>query len=228
MKKISLILLLALVLSLFSGCSQDTTVTETVTYEDGSYMIETIYASGRTYSSNTQTQPTAEIVPQSDCKQNPNGYYSLSEQIIIDEDGHKRYYGFWDNPYFENAKYFILVESDLGIKVPLWMDKNGNPIYTNNSVTKNSSYYSADGKLLWTMSVTAIFKHNIVDQYCVLVSNNVTVYETDSWYVISESADTQENAIGYTVQFGRKNLGVNIGEPSYTMTLSRDEQGNFK
>jgi hypothetical protein len=102
------------------------------------------------------------------------------------------------------------------------------PIYNSEIATKYCSYYSADDRLLWTMSLTGIFRENAIDRNCDVVTSNITIYEQDSWYVISEAEDKAIDQVFYTVYFGRKALGVTVSEPSYTLTLSRGEDGSFQ
>ena len=45
--------------------------------------------------------------------------------------------------------------------------------------------------------------------------------------MIGEDFTEEAESVSYTVSFGRTNLGVTIAQPSYTIQLSRDENGNF-
>ena len=247
MKKISLILLLALVLSLFSGCGQDTTVTETINFDDGSYMVISIRANGSTYTTAEDVQEalmqTGSVSSYTHSPQiAPMGTSNHTYEIIaldssksaiagnIPESNDAKSY-FWLGPgvirVFKPTKYMTWVEVEDGERVPVWHDIHGNILYRTEFATKNCSYYSADGRQLWTMTITGMFKENALEQYCDIVSSSITVWETDSWYVIAENTETQDSCVGYTVRFGRKNLGVTVAESSYTITISRDKAGNF-
>ena len=243
MKKISLFLLLALVLSLFSGCSQNTTVTETVTFDDGSYMVVTINNTSTTYT--TKEDLAAQLTPTSTTNECENPYYVYGMSHNDTQESYNiqplaQYSNWGTNPSYGSypkqsstnqlipQHYLDWIETEDGDKLPVWRDSKGNMLYKTKFATKYCSYYSADGTLLWTMSVTAMFKRNSVDQYCEVISGNITIWETDSWYVITENTSDEINSASYTVQFGRKNLGITIAEPNYTVTLSRDEKGNFK
>ena len=214
MKKISLILLLALVLSLFSGCSQDTTVTETVTYEDGSYLVITTVASG--HMTTDIIENPAEVMPQSN--QNQGGYSADPLSHISNFEDSER-----------TVRNQEAIDSiDQRDYIGSGYDRNGMPIYNSEIATKYCSYYSADDRLLWTMSLTGIFRENAIDRNCDVVTSDITIYEQDSWYVISEAEDKAIDQVFYTVYFGRKALGVTVSEPSYTLTLSRGEDGSFQ
>ena len=253
MRKISLILLLVLVLSFFSGCKQDTTVTETITYDDGSYLLIRLQANGRTYTSTegiTETYQQGLSAPghfpsqniflshttsttyQFDCMYDtvPAGVDSAEKSGSTGLQFPESAYFWLDTRIirvFTPTNYITWETTEDGTRMPVWHDIHGNPIYHTSIATKHCSYYSADGRLLWTMSVTGMFKQNAVDEFCQIISSNITVWDTDSWYVIAETTKTEEMSVSYSVQFGRKNLGITIAEPSYTMTLARDKNGIF-
>lgn len=228
MKRIFVILVLALVLSFCAACTAaPIQIEKTVTYSDGSYMIVTVKDDENTYSATREETPE-----QLNCLTASQDNYRLHLLCQATDFGdHSSGYAYWgNNPVFKTElpqHYIDWIETEDGDMIPVWRDRNGNMLYNTKFATKHCSYYSADDRLLWTMSVTAMFKRNNVDHYCEVVSGNITIWEKDSWYVIMENVDDEADSASYTVQFGRKNLGVTIAEPTYTVTLSRDENGDF-
>lgn len=231
-KRILFILVLALVLTLCAACSvfpfeeaMPTETEETILYEDGSYLVVTTVASGRT----TTSVIEGGIEAMSQSNQDQEGYncnflscqMGLEDQErkvrnreAMDSIGQRRYSAGW---VFKDGKRFLV-----------GFDRNGMPIYNSEVATKYCSYYSADHRLLWTMSLTGIFRENVIDRNCDVVSSNVEVYEQDSWYIIAEDAQKDIDDVSYTVRFGRKNLGVTIAKTTYTLSLSRDEKGTYR
>ena len=214
MKRISIMLALALVMTILASCSAaPTEAEETIFYEDGSYLVITTVASGH-MTTNIIENP-AEVMPQSN--QNQGGYSADPLSHISNFEDSER-----------TVRNQEAIDSiDQRDYIGSSYDRNGMPIYNSEIATKYCSYYSADDRLLWTMSLTGIFRENIIDRNCDVVSTNVTIHEQDSLYVIDEAEYKDIDDVFYTVRFGRKNLGVTIAEPSYTISLSRDEKGNF-
>ena len=213
-KKLSFLLILSLTLTLCAACSAPANeTTETIFYEDGSYLVITTVASG--HMTTDIIENPAEVMPQSN--QNQGGYSADPLSHISNFEDSER-----------TVRNQEAIDSiDQRDYIGSGYDRNGMPIYNSEIATKYCSYYSADDRLLWTMSLTGIFRENIIDRNCDVVSTNVTIHEQDSWYVIDEAEDKDIDDVFYTVRFGRKNLGVTIAEPSYTISLSRDEQGDF-
>ena len=213
-KKLSFLLILSLTLTLCAACSAPANeTTETIFYEDGSYLVITTVASG--HMTTDIIENPAEVMPQSN--QNQGGYSADPLSHISNFEDSER-----------TVRNQEAIDSiDQRDYIGSSYDRNGMPIYNSEIATKYCSYYSADDRLLWTMSLTGIFRENIIDRNCDVVSTNVTIHEQDSWYVIDEAEDKDIDDVFYTVRFGRKNLGVTIAEPSYTISLSRDEQGDF-
>ena len=223
MKRISIILVLALVMSMLASCAAAPMETEeTIFYEDGSYMVFTLKADGNTYTTIQQDSPNQ--LSQSTAT---DSYTLHSLSGYVNWNGAFQYGSTKPGWSYSGDHYLDWIETEDGNKLPVWRDKYGNMLYDTKFATKYCSYYSADDRLLWTMAVTGMFKWNSIDRYCEVISGNITVLETDSWYIIMENVDDEADSASYTVQFGRKNLGVTIAEPTYTITLTRDEEGNF-
>ena len=213
-KKLSFLLILSLTLTLCAACSAPANeTTETIFYEDGSYLVITTVASG--HMTTDIIENPAEVMPQSN--QNQGGYSADPLSHISNFEDSERTVR--NQEAIDSIDQRDYIGSDY--------DRNGMLIYNSEIATKYCSYYSADDRLLWTMSLTGIFRENIIDRNCDVVSSNVTISEQDSWYVIAETEEKDIDDLFYTVRFGRKNLGVTIAESSYTITLSRDEKGNF-
>ena len=221
-KRVSFILVLALALTLCAACAAAPVKTEeTIFYEDGSYLVITTVASG--HMTTDIIENPAEVMPQSNqsqeftCSPLSNfSTYEEAEQAVRDREEME----------FHMGRYVTWILNN-GLRIRVELNGNGMPRYYSEIATKYCSYYSADDRLLWTMSLTGIFRENVIDRHCDVVSTNVTIHEQDSWYVIDEAEDKDIDDVFYTVRFGRKNLGVTIAEPSYTISLSRDEQGDF-
>lgn len=219
-KRVSFILMLVLVLTMLAACTAvpidaavPTETEETIVYEDGSYLVVTTVASGRM--TTDVIEIPAEVIPQSNQSQEGYSANPLSHMSS-----------------FENTERTVrnqeAIDSiDQRDYIGSGYDRNGMPLYNSEVATKYCSYYSADHRLLWTMSLTGIFRKNATGRNCDVVSTNTHVYEQDSWYVIAEEDQADIDDVSYTVRFGRKNLGVTIAETSYTISLSRGEKGNF-
>lgn len=223
-KRVSFILVLALVLTLCAACAAAPVKTEeTIFYEDGSYLVVTTVASGRM--TTAVIEGGVEMIPQSNQGQDGCSYTPLSYQAgLEDQERSVRNREAMDSVDWKKSAGWVFKD---GKRFLMGYDRNGMPIYRSEVATKYCSYYSADHRLLWTMSLTGIFRENIIDRNCDIVSSNVMISEQDSWYVIAEAEEKDIDDVFYTVRFGRKNLGVTIAEPSYTISLSRDEKGDF-
>ena len=103
------------------------------------------------------------------------------------------------------------------------MSEDGTPVERTKVATKVSRFYSAEGKLQWTMAVTATFTYNGLEAKCSNISTKVTIAEPDNWYLISE--DT--NGTRYSVCFGRTTLGVTTSTPTFEILLNCNRQGNL-
>ena len=95
------------------------------------------------------------------------------------------------------------------------------------TMTKARSCYSEDDQLLWEMTITASFRYDGKTVSCTEVSGHVYVAATGSWYVISETPESEGNTATYTVEFGRTTLGITTSTAAYTLTLTCDEHGNL-
>ena len=230
MKKTALILLLSLVLTLFAACapvSQELAAPvetkETVVYDDGSYMVVTTMAAGQTTTS--VIEGAFQLMPQSSHGQdvytcNPLSYptnYEYKESEVRRQEDVDAY----------SSQYRTTWIMRDGKIYRYRVDIHGYPVYDCQVATKYCSYYSSDDRLLWTMSLTGIFRENSVDRNCDIISTSITVYDQDSWCVLSELESKDISSVYYTVRFARKNLGVTVAEPSYTMELHRDPMGIF-
>lgn len=224
MKQLSIMLVLALVMTMLASCSAaPAETTETLTFDDGSYMVITMKEDGYTYSTIRENAPDQL----SQFGSTPDSYSLQPLSQHEKWDGSAGYKSKKSDNLKIGNHYLDWIETEDGDMLPVWRDSKGNMLYDTKFATKYCSYYSADDRLLWTMSVTGMFKRNSVDHYCEVVSGNITVWEADSWYVIMENVADEADSASYTVRFGRKNLGVTVAEPTYTVTLSRDEKGNF-
>ena len=225
MKRLSFCIVLIMLLTMCAACSASPAETEeTIFYEDGSYLVVTTIASGRM--TTEVIENTAGVMPQSNQSQGGYSYSPLSHMSGL-EDTERAVRNREEMDSIDSRRYSVGWVFKDGMRFLIGYDRNGMPIYNSEVATKYCSYYSADNRLLWTMSLTGIFRKNLIDRNCDVVSSNIMIYEKDSWYVIAEEAQNDIDDVSYTVRFGRKNLGVTIAETAYTITLSRDEKGSF-
>lgn len=103
------------------------------------------------------------------------------------------------------------------------MSRDGKPVERTKMATKVSRFYSADGKLQWTMAVTATFTYNGLEVNCSNVSTEVTIADPDNWYLISEETDGTR----YSVCFGRTTLGVTTSAATFEVVLNCTRQGDL-
>ena len=211
MKRISALLALVMVLTLCASCAAPNQESENrITYADGSYLLVSTDKKDDAYTT------TRDEIPE-----------SLRQNAELSPVGCSFYYTEPRTKGFTPSPFKKLVTNEEGELVVVWCNVNGEILYDTTFATKFCRYYSADGRLLWTMTINALFKENNLEHYCQIINCNVHVWETDSWYVIGEDFTEEAESVSYSVSFGRTNLGVTIAQPSYTIQLSRDENGNF-
>ena len=100
---------------------------------------------------------------------------------------------------------------------------------TNKSVkeTKYLSYYSSQGKLLWTATLTAEFTYNGKTSVCDSVKTGYMIYDSD-WKVISEECEKSgDTAIGH-FSVRQYKLAVPLKTIEKSITLTCDKDGNIK
>lgn len=119
--------------------------------------------------------------------------------------------------------YPALRLADNGNYAVVIMSRDGTPVERTKMATKVSRFYSADGKLQWTMAVTATFTYNGLEVNCGDVSTKVTIADPDNWYLISEETDGTR----YSVCFGRTTLGVTTSAPTFDVSLNCNRQGDL-
>ena len=105
------------------------------------------------------------------------------------------------------------------------VDKNGDPVTNQKTATKTIRFYSADGTLQWTMSVTATFTYDGLSVTCSDISTAVEIENKDSWCVKEKTAS--ESVPSLDVTFGRITLGVITSTPEFSLVLECDSFGNL-
>lgn len=123
----------------------------------------------------------------------------------------------------EHMTYPTLQLMEDGSYTVVIMSRDGKPVERTKMATKVSRFYSAEGKLQWTMAVTATFTYNGLEVTGSNVSTKVTIANPDNWYLISEETDGTR----YSVCFGRTTLGVTTSTPSFEIHLDCDRQGEL-
>ena len=127
-------------------------------------------------------------------------------------------------PIIENhLTYPTLRLTEDGNLAVVIMSRDGTPVERTKTATKVSRFYSAEGKLQWTIAITATFTYNGLEVKCSDVSTKVTIADPDNWYLISEETDGTQ----YRVCFGRTTLGVTTSAPTFEVFLNCDRQGNL-
>ncbi len=93
--------------------------------------------------------------------------------------------------------------------------------------TKYVSYYSSDGKLLWTATVTADFSYNGKSSVCDSVKTGCNIYDSD-WTLISKECSKNGNTATAYFKVRQHKLGVPLKVIEKTVTLTCDKDGNIK
>ncbi len=93
--------------------------------------------------------------------------------------------------------------------------------------TKYVSYFSSDGKLLWTALLTAEFTYNGKSSQCESVKTGCLIYDTD-WSVLSKEGSKSGNTATAYFKIRQNKLGVPLKVIEKTVTLTCDKDGNIK
>ncbi len=93
--------------------------------------------------------------------------------------------------------------------------------------TKYVSYFSSDGKLLWTALLTAEFTYNGKSSVCDSVKTRCMIYDTD-WNVMSKEGSKSGNTATAYFKIRQNKLGVPLKVIEKTVTLTCDKDGNIK
>lgn len=126
--------------------------------------------------------------------------------------------------YEENKPYFpALRRRDDGSWAVVTLNKHGEIVQKSRFARKDVSYYSADGKLQWTVTFTACFQYDGLTAACTDGNVEVTVADENSWEVLNWAA-TEDGCCSVT--FRRETLGVPTSTPTFTFQLTCDPDGS--
>lgn len=91
---------------------------------------------------------------------------------------------------------------------------------------KTCTHKSADGRVLWTATLTARFTYDGITATCTNAVMNVSISHS-SWYLISKSTSKSGNKATGTVSMGYRVSGVTAQTITRTITLTCDKNGNL-
>lgn len=134
----------------------------------------------------------------------PNPVFA-ADTVTLDED----------ITYLEDGSYVVTVTEEIST----WSSRIKHQ-------TKSITFYDSDDIKQWKILLTGMFTYDGTTSTCTDSVCTVTVYDTDKWYIVSETEKEDGNVASCTVVFGQKFLGITIGKPSYTVTITCDKDGN--
>lgn len=92
--------------------------------------------------------------------------------------------------------------------------------------SKTKKWYSSDGDLQWTATLTGTFTYNGSSATCTSASVSTSV-SNSNWYTVSKSASKSGNTASASATMGRKVAGVTVEKQTVSLTLSCDKDGNL-
>ncbi len=93
--------------------------------------------------------------------------------------------------------------------------------------TKYASYFSSDGELLWTASLTAEFSYNGKSSVCDSADTRCMICDSD-WTLVSKDCSKSGNNASAAFKVKQYKLGVPLKTIEKTITLTCDKDGNIK
>lgn len=88
-------------------------------------------------------------------------------------------------------------------------------------------YYSADGELLWQVTLHGSFRRSPTGVRCVESVCDIEIFD-DRWYILSENTSfVGANAMGEVVM-GRSFLGIPVDRETVRMNLNSDWYGTIR
>ena len=94
------------------------------------------------------------------------------------------------------------------------------------SGTKQRTYYSDEGTVLWKAVLRGNFLYTGTNATCTYSACDVTVYDS-AWYTVSKNPAMKGNKATCDLTMGRKVLGVTVNTVPITMVLTCDANGNL-
>lgn len=92
--------------------------------------------------------------------------------------------------------------------------------------TKSDTYYSSNNVAQWYIRLIGTFDYNGVIATCTNSTCQVTIHNTNNWYLISKNATKSRNTASCAVTFGIQTEGVTVSRPTYNLSISCDVNGN--
>ena len=87
-------------------------------------------------------------------------------------------------------------------------------------------YRDASDNIEWEAELTATYTYNGTTSTCTGANCSVTISDS-KWYVVSNSTTRSANTATTLLTMGKKFLGITVGKPEYTITLTCDKDGNL-
>ena len=125
----------------------------------------------------------------------------------------------------QDPTYTNVVRGPDGTLRVVIMDAAGRPIPQRKTATKTTRFFSADGTLQWTMSVTATFTYDGLTVSCSDIVTDVNIENKDGWCV--KKVVNSETEPSLKITFGRITLGVITSTPEFSLELECDSSGNL-
>ena len=189
-------------------------ITITTTKKDGTVDTAQLSAGTDEYELLMQIYTEGQLVRYPRVEQQPDGTF---EVVTVEMSIPK-------NPQ-QDPTYTNVVRGPDGTLRVVIMDAAGRPIPQRKTATKTTRFFSADGTLQWTMSVTATFTYDGLCVSCSDIITDISIENKDAWCVINETAS--ETVPSLDVTFGRITLGVITSMPEFSLALECDYLGNL-
>lgn len=94
-------------------------------------------------------------------------------------------------------------------------------------VEKYATFYSEDDVPQWKMTVMGEFLYDGNTSSCTYASGYYTIYNTNLWHFVSDSASWGVNRATYTVVLERRMLGITGSRTTYELSMYCDPNGNI-
>ena len=94
------------------------------------------------------------------------------------------------------------------------------------SGTKQHTYYSDEGIVLWKAVLRGNFRYTGTNATCTYSACDVTVYDS-AWYTVSKNPAMKGNKATCDLTMGRKVLGVTVSSVPVSLVLTCDANGNL-
>lgn len=121
--------------------------------------------------------------------------------------------------YLPDGSYFVtVIETN---------DSSLSLLSTTTTKSKTSTYYGADGKSYWSVTVTGTFTYGNGTSRCTSSSVSARSYDTDFWRIASKSSSRSGNRATATASAKQYQNGKYLRTVSKTVTLTCSSTGKF-